>query len=198
VRKTSKEIGGRPFWFPAKNFIASAKSADRRPWWISLARIRKNLAEIIKRMRSAANTFKPSITNGDDPSRKSQARMLRLLRWLTISRSAKMDLDRGSSRPADLEQVDCIRTRRLAADLFNVLRPTLAIHPHRENAYIALDAVAWTAAIILADIEDRDALDFFTVALTQNLADLGNPNPPQTIPTSATDPEVTETDEPER
>jgi hypothetical protein len=94
-----------------------------------------------------------------------------------------MDPDRRSSWPADLEKVDCIATRRLAADMLNVLRPTLAIHPHRENAYIALDAVAWTAAIILAGIEDRDALDFFTLALTQNLADLENPNPAQTIPT---------------
>ena len=108
-----------------------------------------------------------------------------------------MDLDRRFPRPADLEKVDCIRTRRLAADLLNVLRPTLAIHPHRENAYIALDAVAWAAAMILAGIEDRGALDFFTLALTQNLADLENPNPPQTTSTRAAAPEMTEKDDPD-
>ena len=86
-----------------------------------------------------------------------------------------MDLDRRFSWPADFEKID-IRTRRLAADLLNILRPTLTIQPHRENAYVALDAVAWTAAIILVGTEDRDALDFFTLALTQNLADLENPD----------------------
>jgi hypothetical protein len=105
-----------------------------------------------------------------------------------------MDLDRRFSWPADFEKIDC-RTRRLAADLLDVLRPTLAIQPHRENAYIALDAVAWTAALILVGSEDRDALDFFTLALTQNLAHLENPNPPQSIPTPPPAPEVFEKDE---
>jgi hypothetical protein len=105
-----------------------------------------------------------------------------------------MDLDRHFSWPADLKKVDC-RTRRLATDLLNVLRPTLAIQPHRENAYVALDAVAWTAAIILVGTEDRDALDFFTLALTQSLADLENPDPPQAIPTPPAAPEVSEKDE---
>ena len=105
---------------------------------------------------------------------------------LTRMKATKLDLDRRLSWPADLEKVD-IRTRRLAADLLNVLRPTLAIQPHRENAYVALDAVAWTAAIILVGAEDRDALDFFTLALTQNLADLEDPDPPQTIPTPPCD-----------
>jgi hypothetical protein len=102
-----------------------------------------------------------------------------------------MDLDRRFPWLADLKKCDC-HTKRLAADLLDVLRPTLASHPHRENAYVALDAVALTAAIILVGIEDHDALDFFTLALTQNLADLENPSPPQTIPTSAAAPEVTE------
>jgi hypothetical protein len=93
-----------------------------------------------------------------------------------------MDLDRRFSWL--LEKVDC-RTRRLATDLLNVLRPTLAIQPHRENAYVALDAVAWTAAIILVGTEDRDALDFFTLALTQSLADLENPDPTSDYPNAA-------------
>jgi hypothetical protein len=109
-------------------------------------------------------------------------------------KATKLDLDPRFSWPADLEKVDC-RTRRLATDLLNVLRPTLAIQPHRKNAYVALDAVAWTAAIILVATEDRDALDFFTLALTQNLADLENPDPPQTIPTPPAAPEVSEKDE---
>ena len=109
-------------------------------------------------------------------------------------KATKLDLDPRFSWPADLEKVDC-RTRRLATDLLNVLRPTLAIHPHRKNAYVALDAVAWTAAIILVGTEDRDALDFFTLALTQNLGDLENPDPSQTIPTPPAAPEVSEKDE---
>jgi len=80
--------------------------------------------------------------------------------------------------PPELEKVDCIRSQRLAADLLNALRSTLGIPPCRENAYVALDALAWTAAIILIGTEDRDALDFFILALTQNLVDIGNTNPP--------------------
>jgi hypothetical protein len=79
--------------------------------------------------------------------------------------------------PPELEKIDSIRSKRLAADLFNALRPTLGIPPCRENAYVALDALAWTAAIILIGTEDRDALDFFTLALTQNLADIEEPKP---------------------
>jgi hypothetical protein len=82
------------------------------------------------------------------------------------------DLDRGFSSRADPEEVD--RTRRLAAKLFRVVRPFLAIHPRRLSAYIALDAVAWAAARIIAGIEGRNALDFFTLALTQNLSRLEN------------------------
>jgi hypothetical protein len=81
------------------------------------------------------------------------------------------DLDRGFSRREDPEEVHRARTRRLVARLFRVVRPTLATQPpRRENVYIALDAVAWAAAMILTGSEDRDALDFFTLALTQNLA----------------------------
>jgi hypothetical protein len=81
------------------------------------------------------------------------------------------DLDRGFSRREDPEEVHRARTRRLVAKLFRVVRPTLATQPpRRENVYIALDAVAWAAAMILTGSEDRDALDFFTLALTQNLA----------------------------
>ena len=80
--------------------------------------------------------------------------------------------------PPELEKVDSIRSKRLAADFLNALRPTLGILPCRENAYVALDALAWTAAIILIGTEDRDALDFFILALTQNLVDIGNTNPP--------------------
>jgi len=80
--------------------------------------------------------------------------------------------------PPELEKVDSIRSRRLAADLLNAVGPTLGIPPCRQNAYVALDALAWTTAIIVIGTEDRDAMDFFTLALTQNLADMGNPNPP--------------------
>jgi hypothetical protein len=84
------------------------------------------------------------------------------------------DLDRGFSSRADPEEVDCARTRRLAAKLFRVVRPFLAIHARRLNAYIALDAVAWAAARIIAGTEGRNALGFFTLALTQNLSRLEN------------------------
>jgi hypothetical protein len=85
--------------------------------------------------------------------------------------------------PPELEKVDSIRSKRLAAALLNALRPTLGILPYRENAYVALDALAWAAAIILIGTEDRDALDFLTLALKQNLADIGNPDPFSTIAT---------------
>jgi hypothetical protein len=84
------------------------------------------------------------------------------------------DLDRGFSSRADPEEVDRARTRRLAAKLFRVVRPFLAIQPRRLNAYIALDALAWAAARIIAGTEGRNALDFFALALTQNLAGLEN------------------------
>jgi hypothetical protein len=84
------------------------------------------------------------------------------------------DLDRGFSSRADPEEVDRARTRRLAAKLFRVVRPFLAIQPRYLNAHIALDAVAWAAARIIASAEGRNALDFFTLALTQNLARLEN------------------------
>ena len=110
------------------------------------------------------------------------------------AKPTKMDLNRSFSWPADLERVDC-HTRRLAANLLDILRPTLATLSHRENVYVALDAMAWTAAIILVGTEDRGALDFFTLALTQNLADLEDPSPPQTIPTPSVAPAVSERDE---
>jgi hypothetical protein len=84
------------------------------------------------------------------------------------------DLDRGFSSRADPEEVDRARTRRLAAKLFRVVRPFLAIQPRDLNAHIALDAVAWAAARIIAGAEGRNAIDFFTLALTQNLARLAN------------------------
>jgi hypothetical protein len=82
------------------------------------------------------------------------------------------NLDRRSSAYMDFREVDRGRTRRLAAKLFRVARPVLGIEPLRENAYIALDAVAWVAARLLAGIEDRDAYDFFNLALSENLAQL--------------------------
>jgi hypothetical protein len=82
-------------------------------------------------------------------------------------------LDRGFSSRTDFRQVNHDRTRRLAAKLFRVARPVLGIQPRRENAYIALDAVAWVAARILVGLEDRDACDFFDLALTKSLAQLG-------------------------
>jgi hypothetical protein len=84
------------------------------------------------------------------------------------------DLDRGFSSRADPEEVDRARTRRLAAKLFRVVRPFLAIQPRPLNAYIALDALAWAAARIIAGTEGRNALDFFALALTRNLARLEN------------------------
>ena len=84
-----------------------------------------------------------------------------------------MHASRGFLRPAELEEIGCTRTRRLAAELLGVVGPTLAIQPPcRDNVYIVLDAVAWAAATVLASTEDRDALDFFTLALTQNLDQL--------------------------
>ena len=79
------------------------------------------------------------------------------------------DLNQSISHK-DPEEIDCMRTRRLAAKLFRIVRPILAPRPPRhENIYIALDAVAWTAAMILARTDDRDTLGFFTLALRQNL-----------------------------
>ena len=82
------------------------------------------------------------------------------------------NLHRGSSTLTDFGEVDRGRTRRLAAKLFRGARPVLGIEPRRQNAYIALDAVAWVAARLLAGIEDRDAYDFFALALTRSLAQL--------------------------
>ena len=79
-------------------------------------------------------------------------------------------LDQSPSRHADPEEIDRARTRRLVAKLFRIVRPTLAIRPpRRENICIALDAVAWATAMILTNTEDRNALDFFTLALIRNL-----------------------------
>jgi hypothetical protein len=74
-----------------------------------------------------------------------------------------------------------VRTRRLTESVYRAVRPTLALQPRREHAYIALDALAWAVARILDGLEDRDAMDFFTLALTQRLADYekaanGKPN----------------------
>ena len=45
----------------------------------------------------------------------------------------------------DRAQLDCVRMRRLAANLYRAVRPTLARQPRRrENTYIALDALANT------------------------------------------------------
>jgi hypothetical protein len=82
------------------------------------------------------------------------------------------NLHRGFSACMDFGEVDCGRTRRLAAKLFRIARPVLGIEPRYKNAYIALDAVAWVAARLLAGIKDRDAYDFFALALSQNLAQL--------------------------
>ena len=96
--------------------------------------------------------------------------------------SGSPDLDQIFPSHADPEAVDRAHIRRLAARLFHVVRPTLAHEPRRENVYIALEAVAWTAARILAGTEDRDALDFFALALTQDLADLDTPNALHALP----------------
>ena len=84
------------------------------------------------------------------------------------------DLDRGFLSCAYPEEADRARIRRLAAKLFRVVRPFLAIQPRRLNGYNVLDAVAWAAARTIAGIEGRSALDFFTLALIQNLARLEN------------------------
>ena len=68
-------------------------------------------------------------------------------------------------------ELDSVRTRRLAAKLYRALGPTLALQPRRENTYIALDALAGVAAKVLDGLEDRNAMDFFTLALTQCLED---------------------------
>ena len=80
------------------------------------------------------------------------------------------DLDQASANVSTPPEIDCIRTRRLAAKLYRTVRLTLALQPpRRENLYIALDALAWAAAMTFAGTEDRDALDFFVLALKQNL-----------------------------
>ena len=71
----------------------------------------------------------------------------------------------------DHAQLDCVRTRRLAAKLYRALGPTLALQPGRENTYIALDALAGVTAKVLDGLEDRNAMDFFALALTQCLED---------------------------
>ena len=73
------------------------------------------------------------------------------------------DFDRGFSRHADPEEIDRARTKRLVAKLFRIVRPTLAFQPPRhENVYIALDAVAWTVAMILARTEETEARSIFS------------------------------------
>lgn len=89
-----------------------------------------------------------------------------------MSSARSPNLDRHFSASMGFGEVDCGRIRRLAAKLFRVARPVLGIEPRYKNAYIALDAVAWVAARLLAGIEDRDAYDFFALALSQNLAQL--------------------------
>jgi len=71
----------------------------------------------------------------------------------------------------DHAQLDCVRTRRLAAKLYRAVRTTLALQPRRENTYIALDALAEVTAKVLDGLEDRNAMDFFILALTQCLED---------------------------
>ena len=81
------------------------------------------------------------------------------------------NLDDGPRQCIDPAELDCVRTRRLAAKLYRTVRPTLVLQPpRRENLYIALDALAWATAMIFSGTEDRDALDFFALALKQNLA----------------------------
>ena len=72
---------------------------------------------------------------------------------------------------AERAEIDPVRTRRLAAKLYRALGPTLVLQPRRENTYIALDALAWVAAKVLDSLEDRNAMDFFALALTQCLED---------------------------
>ena len=72
---------------------------------------------------------------------------------------------------AERAEIDPVRTRRLAAKLYRAVRTTLALQPRRENTYIALDALAWVAAKVLDSLEDRNAMDFFALALTQCLED---------------------------
>jgi hypothetical protein len=102
------------------------------------------------------------------------------VRWLSNSKTPPPqcpapspdfpDPDGGISRHADPEEIDRARTWRLVATLFRMVRLTLAVQPSGcENIYIPLDAVASVAAIVLVKTEDRDAFDFFTLALTQNL-----------------------------
>lgn len=72
------------------------------------------------------------------------------------------------------EDIDRTRTEALAKKLFETVCPTLAATPYgRDNVYAVLNAVAWVAAAILAGAADRDALDFFELALKQNLTELG-------------------------
>lgn len=82
----------------------------------------------------------------------------------------------------DRAQLDCVRIRRLAANLYRAVRPTLARQPRRENTYIVLDALARVAANVLDSLEDRNAMDFFTLALTQCLEDCQKRNTLNGIP----------------
>lgn len=83
----------------------------------------------------------------------------------------------------DRAQLDCVRMRRLAANLYRAVRPTLARQPRRrENTYIALDALARVAAKVLDSLEDQNAMDFFTLALTQCLEDCQKRNTLNGIP----------------
>ena len=72
---------------------------------------------------------------------------------------------------AERAEIDPVRTRRLAAKLYRALDPTLVLQPRRENTYIALDALAEVTAKVLDGLEDRNAMDFFILALTQCLED---------------------------
>lgn len=69
-----------------------------------------------------------------------------------------------------MSEIDRARTECLATAIGRLVIPLLHDQPpRRDNVYVCLNALAAIAAAVIAAAADRDALDFFHLALTQNI-----------------------------
>jgi hypothetical protein len=67
------------------------------------------------------------------------------------------------------EEVDRTRVEALAKDLFAAVRPTLATQPlSSDNVFVALNALAFVVATIIAGADQR-AFEFFRAAVLDNI-----------------------------
>jgi hypothetical protein len=69
-----------------------------------------------------------------------------------------------------MSEVDRTRVEPLATELFRAVRPTLATAPfNRDNVFVALNALAFVTATVIAGADQR-AQDFFIKALLDNVS----------------------------